>query len=331
MADLKNVSIIALSASVAALSVALWKQHSRLETLQASETQWRLTERPKLETQLAKAEEALAKREQPRSRLSSLAETAPPSARALSGPTAENRPPQRGPTPFENPEVQRLMAPQQRGALDGRYAALFKTLQLGSTELDRFKQLLLDKQTVVPDVMLAARASGVSARENRAELDALIKGSREEVDAAIKELLGDARYAQYTDYETTGPQRTMARSLEQRLSYSDSPLLPAQAEQLIRILAETSQSTDGNALLATPSVSMTTSVGTIIGGPPTGSIITEQGLQRAQAILTPTQLQALRDLQSEQQSQAAAIELIRSQQPGRSPPPPPPTKSGSGG
>ncbi|HRE80487.1 MAG TPA: hypothetical protein PLN52_05530, partial [Opitutaceae bacterium] len=237
MADLKNVAIIALSASVAALSVALWKQHTRLETLQVSETQWRLTERPKLETQLAKAEEALARREQARSRPSSLAETSSAPTRAFAGPTAENRPPQRGFSPFENPEVQRLMAAQQRGALDGRYAGLFKTLQLSPTELDRFKQLLLDKQTVVSDVMVAARSSGVTPRENRAELDALIKGSRDEVDATIKELLGDARYAQYTDYETTGPQRTVTRSLEQRLSYSDSPLLPAQAEQLIRVLA----------------------------------------------------------------------------------------------
>ncbi|HRE80486.1 MAG TPA: hypothetical protein PLN52_05525, partial [Opitutaceae bacterium] len=67
------------------------------------------------------------------------------------------------------------------------------------------------------------------------------------------------------------------------------------------------------------------------GGLPIGTLITEQGLQRAQGILTPTQLQALRDLQSEQQAQAAAMELIRSQQPGRSPPPSPATKSGSGG
>lgn len=330
MADLKNVAIVALSASVAALSVALWKQHGRLETLRVSETQWRLTEKPKLETQLAKAEETLARREQSRSRSSSPAEAASTPTRALAGPTAENRQPLRGPSPFENPEVQRLMAAQQRGALDGRYSALFKTLQLSPTELERFKQLLLDKQTVVSDVMLAARASGVSARENRSELDALIKGSRDEVDATIKELLGDARYTQYSDYEATGAQRSVARSLEQRLSYSDTPLLPAQAEQLIRILAETGTPTDAKAMLASPAISLATGTA-IIGGTPAGSLISDQGLLRAQAILTPNQLQALRDLQSEQQAQAAAMEIIRSQQSGRPPSAPPPTKGAGGG
>ena len=60
---------------------------------------------------------------------------------------------------MERPEVQKLMAIQQKGQLDSRYAALFKNLNLSPEQLDKFKTLLVERQTAMQDVV--ARSSRI--------------------------------------------------------------------------------------------------------------------------------------------------------------------------
>src|SRR4051812_32869569 len=55
-----------------------------------------------------------------------------------------------------NPEMQKLMAVQQKGALDSRYSSLFKQLNLSPADLEKFKNLLVEKQSAAMDVMAAA-------------------------------------------------------------------------------------------------------------------------------------------------------------------------------
>jgi len=47
----------------------------------------------------------------------------------------------------------KLMAVQQKGALDSRYSSLFKQLSLSPADLEKFKNLLVEKQTAVMDVI----------------------------------------------------------------------------------------------------------------------------------------------------------------------------------
>ncbi|HYC70697.1 MAG TPA: hypothetical protein VEB66_05790 [Opitutaceae bacterium] len=205
---------------------------------------------------------------------------------------------------LNTPEAQQLMSIQQRAALDGRYAALFRQLRLSPAELEQFKQLLVEKGSAVMDVMGAARAQGLTGREARNEIRQLVESTQAEIDATIRSTLGEAAYTQYKNYEATLPQRGVAEQLERRLSYTDAPLSPAQVEQVVQILHETSTGGGGGRDAAGPIISMALggSAGSVafssVGGG--GTRITDQTLTRAQGVLMPQQLAALQALQQEQ-------------------------------
>jgi len=232
-----------------------------------------------------------------------------------------------GPVPLDalmnDPEFARAMALQQRAALDGRYADLFRRLRLSPAEIDRLKDLLVERQSTPMDVMNAARAQGVGSRE---EIRQLLQESTAAVDAEISALLGPERYAQYQNYEQTQPQRNLVSQLENRLSYSSAPLQDAQAEQLVQILTETSPAQNGTMAPAgtvnfvsrtsaavAPVAALAPAAISIGLGP--GTVITDDAIARAQGVLTPDQLNALKELQAEQQAQQKMAESMRSNLP----------------
>ena len=212
-----------------------------------------------------------------------------------------------------NPEMQKLMAIQQKSGLDGHYSSLFKQLQLAPADLEKFKDLLVQKQSTVMDVMAAARAEGLTGRESRDQIRDLVQNAQAEVDSSIRSTLGDAAYAQYQNYEATQPQRNLVSQLEQRLSYSSAPLTDSQSQQLVQILAETSPIKENNGRNGGGLAMMTT----IGGGGPGGSVffggptITADAVTRAQGVLSSQQLSALQSLQQDQQASAQLRQQMR--------------------
>lgn len=248
-----------------------------------------------------------------------------PGAELNAPPAAESRErgPRRRPVRLEellqDPEFAAAWHTQQKAMLDGPYAALFQRLRLPPEQTDQLKSLLAERFTARMDVMNAARAQGLSGRENRAELQQLLEQAQAEIDQGIRELLGEAGYAEFQRYEQTGPQRSTVRQLEQRLSYSGAPLTPAQAETLVTILSDTPGSTPSgrsDVVLFGPAA-------TTAPGPP--GAVSDAAIARAQAILSPQQVEALRQLQREQAAQQQVSEIMRQrfQQQRIAPPAPP--------
>lgn len=220
---------------------------------------------------------------------------------------------------MNSPEMQQLMAIQQKAGLDGRYAALFKKLNLSPADLEKFKNLLVEKQSAVMDVMAAARNQGLSGRESRDALRQMVEDTQAEIDGSIRATLGDAVYSQYKSYESNLPQRTVVSQLEQRLSYSATPLNDTQAEQLVQILASSTPAASGDnrASLGAPLVQVFTA-----GNPRLGQAasffggnsvpITDAVITQAQGVLMPAQVAALQSLQQEQQAAAQLMQQMRS-------------------
>ena len=201
---------------------------------------------------------------------------------------------------LSDPEMRRLMTVQEKAALDGRFSSLFKALNLSPEALEKFKNLLVEKQSAMTDVISAARKEGMDPRSNRDEIRQLVQSTQAEIDETIRSTLGDAAFGQYKNFETTQPQRIIANQLTQRLSYSTNPLSDTQSEQLVGILAANAGgNTDGGG-----------GFGSFRGGRPGGpaSKITDVAVTQAQGILSAQQLTALRSLQAEQQ---AAADLAR--------------------
>ncbi len=215
-----------------------------------------------------------------------------------------------------NPEVQKLMAIQQKSALDGHYASLFKQLQLNPADLDKFKNLLVEKQSAVMDVISAARAEGLTGPGSREQIQQLVQNAQAEVDNNIRSTLGDTAYAQYQSYEATAPQRTVVSQLDQRLSYSSTPLTDAQSAQLVQILAQSAPqgsnpgSNPGGGGLGRLFAGVAGGgAAAVFGGG--GAPITNDAITQAQNVLAPQQVAALQSLQQEQQASAQLRQQMR--------------------
>ena len=208
---------------------------------------------------------------------------------------------------LESPEMRSLMALDQKGRLDSRYAALFKALKLPPAQLDKLKQLLVDKQSAPMDVFAEARAQGLTGPENAAQIRALLQATNQEIDENVRATLGDAAFEQYQQYERTLPQRNVVDQLANRLSYSDDPLSAQQTEQLVALLAASSPPNTAGGPTTVNTVRFAAVGSTagaspmMIGGPSTP--ITSEAVNNASSLLSAAQLEALRQIQAEQQAQ----------------------------
>ncbi len=295
----KNYLLILLAATTVTAGFIAWQQTQRLAALQ---------------DQLSKAAVATAAVEP---RLAAPVAVRPSAVtEAPNAPTAEapapadapavpNAPRAGGNRPdfaalMATPEFAQAMNLHQRAGLDGRYADLFKKLQLAPVELEKLKSLLVERQASRVDVMNSARAHGLDPRTNREEINQLTLQAQAEVDASIKSALGETLYNQFQNYETSLPQRGIITQLDQRLSYTGTPLNPTQAEFLIKAL--------------TVSPANTASADSLSGfGTRPSATLSDSVIQQAQSVLTPDQVTALKQLQAEQKAQQQVRDLMRTQ------------------
>jgi hypothetical protein len=199
---------------------------------------------------------------------------------------------------MERPDIQRLLAIQQKSGLDPQYADLFRHLSLSPDQLERFKELLVEKRTAIADVRSAAREQGVNQRNDPATMSKLVADAQAEIDQAIRETVGEAGFAKYENYQKTEAQRHMVNQLERRLSYSTAPLSSQQSDQMVAILAGNSESSGAQ--------------GGRPFGPRRNSVsITDSTINQALGVLAAPQIEALRQLQQEQQAQSALEAAMR--------------------
>lgn len=349
----RPVVILLLAAATAGVSIFAWRQSERIQLLEE-----RLAaERDSASAQLATVAQRETKLQQEltaareRERAAIVASAPAPAMRATSGAAGENFRRTRGPNMsalMDNPEFQKAVLTQMRGGLDNRYAALFRRLQLKPDELEKLRNLLVERQASAMDAFAAVRF-GESGPADPVDLRRLVEQAQAEIDTNIHALLGDQRFQQYQDFDRNGFAYSVADQLERRLSYSSSPLLPEQAEEIARILAETAPAPTPGAERRGTFAIATAGSGPVplpmgnadfvfsAGGQP---LISDEALIRAADILTPEQLGGLRDLQAEQQASSQVFSTLRRQRGGfevaapaspaqfntvpAAPPPPPP-------
>jgi hypothetical protein len=308
----KNFLIAFFALTTVAAGGLAWRQHLRLQIPAAAAPD---SARDELLRKLSAAERRAADLE---SRLAAFASSAAPAPTGDETAAAPETPAEVTPPRdraggsrraefaalMNDPAVVRLMNEQQKAGLDGRYAALFKQLNLTPEELERFKNLLVEKRTALRDVLVAAREQGLAPGQNRGELRTLVEQSNAEIDSSIRELLGPEKYNTYQTYETTGAQRSLVEQIDRSLSYTSAPLTAAQNQALVKIFAQSATA-----------VSSAPRPGLLFAGPDgvgAGRVtITDTMVNQAAAILSPTQLAAVKTQQASQQAERQLRELMR--------------------
>jgi hypothetical protein len=314
----KNTLIAGLSLLSLGLAVVAWKSYWRAAQLEAVALGGE--DAATLRRQLADAERQRRVTEENAEGRAALKEAAPDVAAKEATTPARGRGGRGDPAAMQavmdRPEMQRLAALQQKAALDGRYGALFKTLNLSPEKLAAFKSLLAEKEATMMDTMRAAREQGLDPRSDPEGFKKLVATTQAQTDSAIKAAIGDEAFTQYEQYQATQPQRAVVSQLQQSLSYTNAPLTSAQADQMVQVLAATTTAatTEGMGGRGGPMGGG--------GGPGGGSsvVITAATVAQAQTVLTTTQVQALQDLQALQVAQQQAQKIMRDAGVGGPPP-----------
>jgi hypothetical protein len=257
------------------------------------------------------------------------------------------------------PEVQAMVSLQQRASIEARYAALFKNLNLPAEQVERLKTLLADRSTTMQDVMAAAREQGINPRENPEAFRKVVADAEDQINNGIKAAIGEQGFAQLTTYEQTLPQRNLVNELQQRLSYTSTPLTAAQAEQMVQILAANAPPRQpSNQVVSNNSGQPQAGTSPGRGGPPPGSLsrggdfggmiagalgggpgmgmligafdggsrgtasVTSNAVVQAQTVLAPPQVAALQQIQQQQQTQQQLRQLVNDTMDANRPPSP---------
>jgi hypothetical protein len=210
-----------------------------------------------------------------------------------------------------NPEFQKLVAIQARGRIVAAYAPLFKSLNLSPEQLQQFEGLLADKQQAMMDVMQAAREQGINPRTDPDGFKTLMNQAVSQTDANIQQALGDAGYQAYQQYQQTLPERNTVNSLQQSLSYTQTPLTDDQASQMIGLLQQTQPQHSGNGTAGTsnggdggPSLQQ------MMNGGGTARV-TDESINQASGVLSAPQVSALQQIQQQQQAQQQMQQMMR--------------------
>lgn len=291
----KNYLILLLLVTTFSTALVAWRQNRELRSLRENVAQSAAAVVSAATAKPVEPEPAAIETAEIPQAPSTVENSGPGPATAARGPWERNGRPDFA-TMMERPEVQRLMSLQRKAELDSRYSALFRQLNLTPEQLDTFKNLLVEKNTAMLDVRAVAREQGINLRTDRDTFMKLVADAQAQIDGNIRTQLGEAAFSQYKTYEQTLPQRKVVSQLEQRLSYSSTPLSPAQSNQMVAILAAT----------GTPGAATGDS------NRARGSVpITDGTLNQALGVLAAPQIDALRQIQQEQQAQLQLSRAMR--------------------
>jgi hypothetical protein len=136
---------------------------------------------------------------------------------------------------FKDPEMRKMLAAQQAGALRGFYSDFVKQAHLTPDEANHFFQLLQDRQMSLMDSS-ANLMSGSAVDVNAAT------AGINTANQALKDLLGPEGYREYQDFEKTLGDRIQVQQFSQQLGSVGSPLQDYQSQALIQIMSQESAS-----------------------------------------------------------------------------------------
>jgi hypothetical protein len=210
-----------------------------------------------------------------------------------------------------SPEFQRLLALQMKSRISATYGPLFKSLNLTPDQLAQFQSLLADKQQALMDTLQAAREQGINPRTDPDGFKTLVSQSESQVDSSIQQALGDQAYQQYQQYQQTLPERNTVNSLQQQLSYTQTPLTDDEANQMVALLAQNQPQRAGSGTAGTTGGDAGPNLMNLVNGGGTAKV-TAEAVTAASGVLSAPQISALQQIQAQQQAQQQMQQLMRS-------------------
>lgn len=142
---------------------------------------------------------------------------------------------------FKDPKMMELIKAQQKlvmgPMIEKNYSALFKELKLSPEQSASLKELLQSKMLAGADMGMAMLDGSLDA-EKRKELGQKVKDDTAAYDQQIKDLLGADNGKAFDAYEKTVPDRMAISQFHDQLAISPNALGAEQEQQLIQVMNE---------------------------------------------------------------------------------------------
>lgn len=137
---------------------------------------------------------------------------------------------------MKDPAMREMMREQQKAAINMMYGALFKEMNLSPEEKEKLKAILTDSQ--MKNIENAGGLFGGQQEGASEDIQKLAAESKKQTEAEIRALLGDARFAQYEDYQKNMNERMQLDQFKTRLASENLVLQEQQTAQLLHIMKE---------------------------------------------------------------------------------------------
>lgn len=226
---------------------------------------------------------------------------------------------------LRDPEYREAMQTQQKMMLMQQSPDVARDLNLTAEQVDRLFGTLAEQSLRSMDTVNMWEQQANQATPEEMQRKALEQQNTNE--AELKNVLGDAKYREWMDYQTTAPARYEAARLRGLLANAGVPLDQNLAKPLLKVLLEHQKLEQKmEQSLATQGSGMTAQLGFAVGDDQNAvqaGTTSEDSLEKMQRrqreglarVLTPEQLKVIEDEQNAQlQMQRVQTKLIRAQQ-----------------
>ena len=136
---------------------------------------------------------------------------------------------------MKDPAMKEMMRTQQKVMVQKMYGPLLKDLNLPPEQKDKFMELMLDRQMSSIDQAGALFKEGETDKTEAAKA---MQESQKELDASLKALVGDEKFAQYQDYTKTMGERMQLDQFRQQLETGNMALQDDQMKSLLQVMKE---------------------------------------------------------------------------------------------
>lgn len=222
---------------------------------------------------------------------------------------------------LDHPETHPAFIEEQSLRAKARYDRFFKTAGLSAEQQDKVLKDLKEVRETELDLMVALRSQGLGVGnmpqdpEAQAGLTRIAAEQKQRIEAELRSTLGPDGFKAFQQYSAMIPERNVTDQLASQLYYTDEPLTAQQANQLAQILAQNrftpqpvpSPANTMNGTVITQKEAMGRIGQAMQQGGMTmldwAAPVTDTAIAKAEAVLTPGQLAALKRVQAQQVAQ----------------------------
>lgn len=206
---------------------------------------------------------------------------------------------------MDDPAISKMIRDQQATLVESLYSPLVRKINLTPEEANQFKDLITDN--MMKGASQAMSLFGAGSGTNRAENMKMLNAEQQRFEEEIRSFLGDARFAEYKEYQQTAGERMLLNQFQVQNEGGQSALTETQTEQLLSLMKEEKQAVAAASGVPMPESGHDgASLQTLVSEGGTEKIlqaqetINQRVYESAREVLSAAQLEAFRKFQGNQ-------------------------------